>query len=256
MGTQWGPVRMARGPTLMPRVIMGDMRTYWDTDTRNFGDTLTPVILGHLGFQLERVDRSEHGKVLAVGSVMNALRPRDTVWGTGVQHDRRYPTDGATFLAVRGPITRSCIDGVTVPQVYGDPALLLPEVYDPDVEVRHRVGIMPHFVDATPARRRYPDALYIDVLSGWRNVIRQVKACERIITTSLHGIVVADAYGIPVTWHGSYSGGLVSENLKFQDHFLGTGRPCLTPGPVPPLDRDTWRHLCEQLRRAAKGLPS
>lgn len=202
------------------------MRTYWDTDTRNFGDTLTPVILRHLGYQLERVDRGEHRKVLAVGSVMNALRPGDTVWGTGVQHDRRYKADGATFLAVRGPLTRSCIDGATVPQVYGDPALLLPEVYDPDVTVTHRVGILPHFVDATPARARYPDALYIDALSGWRRIVEQIKSCERLITTSLHGVIVADAYGIPCTWHASYTDALVSTNLKFQDHFLGTGGPC------------------------------
>ena len=231
------------------------MRTYWDPDTKNFGDVLTPVILQHLGFELQRVNRGVAGKVLAIGSVMNALRPGDTVWGTGVQHDRRYESSG-TFLAVRGPITRSCIDGVTVPQVYGDPGLLLPEVYDPDVEVVHRLGIMPHFVDAGPARKRYPDARYIDVEGGWRRVVRQMKSCERIITTSLHGIIAADAYGIPVTWHASYTDGLVSGNLKFQDYFLGTGRPCLTTGPVPPLDRDVWRHLCEQLRRAAQGLPS
>lgn len=232
------------------------MRAYWNPDTKNFGDVLTPVILQHLGHGLERVDRHTPGKVLAVGSVMNALRVGDTVWGTGVQHDQRYQATSATFLAVRGPLTRSCIDGATVPQVYGDPALLLPRVYDPDIEVTHRVGVMPHFVDAGPARKRYPDALYIDVEGGWRRVVRQMKACERIITTSLHGIIAADAYGIPVTWHGSYTGQLVSSNLKFQDHFLGTGRPCLTTGPVPPLDRDVWRHLCDQLIRAAQGLPS
>jgi pyruvyltransferase len=232
------------------------MRTYWNPNVKNFGDVLTPVILGHLGFRPRCVDRGERDKVLAIGSVMNALRPGDTVWGTGVQHDRRYTATTATFLAVRGPITRSCIDGATVPQVYGDPALLLPEVYDPRVEVRHRIGVMPHFVDAKPAQRRYPDALYINVKGGWRAVVRQMKSCERIITTSLHGVIAADAYGIPVTWHASYTDAIVSTNLKFQDHFLATGRPCLPPGPVPPLDRDLWRHLCEQLKRAAAGLPS
>jgi pyruvyltransferase len=232
------------------------MRTYWNPKAKNFGDTLTPVILRHLGFELQHVDRSIHGKVLAVGSIMNALRPGDVVWGTGVQHDRRYAASKATFLAVRGPITRSCIDNATVPQVYGDPALLLPEVYDPDVTVRHKVGVMPHFVDADHERARYPDALYIDVKGGWRRVVRQMKACERIITTSLHGIIAADAYGIPVTWHGSYTGKIVSSNLKFQDHFLATGRPCLTPGPVPPMDRDLWGHLCTQLKRTAAGLPT
>lgn len=232
------------------------MRAYWNPATKNFGDVLTPVVLQHLGHKPLCVPRNTTGKVLAVGSIMTALRGGDTVWGTGVQHDQRYPGRTATFLAVRGPITRSCIDGASVPQVYGDPALLLPEIYDPEVEVKHRVGVMPHFVDRRPALKRFPDALYIDVQGGWRRVIRQMKSCERIITTSLHGIIAADAFGIPVTWHASYSGSIVSPNLKFQDHFLGTGRPCLTPGPVPPLDRDTWRHLCDQLKRAATSLPT
>jgi pyruvyltransferase len=232
------------------------MRTYWDPKTKNFGDVLTPVILQHLGFELERVERTVHGKVLGIGSVMNALRPGDTVWGTGVQHDRRYATDKATFLAVRGPLTRSCIDGAHVPEVYGDPGLLLPQVYDPEVEVRHQLGVMPHFVDAELGRAKYPGALFVDVLGGWRRVVRQMKACERVVTTSLHGIIAADAYGIPVTWEPSYTAGLVSGNLKFQDYFLGTGRPCLAPGPVPPMDRELWARTCAQLVRAAQGLPS
>lgn len=232
------------------------MRTYWDPLATNFGDVLTPVILGHLGHHLERVDRNTTGKVLAVGSVMNALRPGDVVWGAGVQHDRRYKAEAATFLAVRGPITRSCIDGATVPQVYGDPALLLPHVYDPDIDTTHRVGVMPHFVDVEVAKSRHPAARFIDVSGGWRRTIRQMKQCERIITTSLHGIIAADAYGIPVTWHASYTDSLISGNLKFQDYFLATGRPCLTPGPVPPMDRDLWAHLVEQLVRSAARLPT
>lgn len=234
------------------------MRAYWNPDTKNFGDVLTPIILRHLGHEPGCVDRTARRKVLAVGSIMNALRPGDTVWGTGVQHDRRYTATTATFLAVRGPITRSCIDGTSVPQVYGDPALLLPRIYHPQVTPTHKVGIMPHYMDHRAARHRYRERgdLVIDLTGGWRRVIRQMLSCERIITTSLHGVIAADAYGIPVTWHGSYTGRLVSENLKFQDHFLATRGECLTPGPLPGLPRDTWEHLCEQLVRAAQGLPS
>lgn len=246
---------MGRG-ALACAAIMGAMRTHWNPAATNFGDVLTPVILRHLGHTLERVDRGEHGKVLAVGSILNALRPGDTVWGTGVQHDRRYDGSRATFLAVRGPLTRSCIDHASVPQVYGDPGLLLPEVYHPAVERVHDVGIMPHFIDLPEARRRYPGRLIIDMTAPWPAVVAGMLSCERVITTSLHGIIAADAYGVPVTWHGSYSGQLVSENLKFQDYFLSTGRGCLPAGPVPALDRDLYGHLCDQLKRAAASLPT
>jgi pyruvyltransferase len=232
------------------------VRAYWHATTKNFGDVLTPVILRHLGYRLARAERSDTGKVLAVGSIMTCLRPGDVVWGTGTQLDRRYSAARSRFLAVRGPITRSCIDNAHVPRVYGDPALLLPLIYDPDVTRSHRVGVMPHYMDAGAARKRYPDALFIDVKGGWRRVVRQMKACDRIVTTSLHGIIAADAYGIPVTWEPSYTGRIVSGNLKFQDHFLATGRGCRTPGPVPQLPREQWERLCRQLKHAATSLPT
>lgn len=232
------------------------MRVYWNPEATNFGDTLTPVILRHLGYRVENAARTDTGKVLAVGSVMNALRAGDVVWGSGVQFDQRYPGEGVTFLAVRGPITRSSIDGGHVPQVYGDPALLLPEIFNPEVSRRHKVGVMPHFTDLARARRLYPDALLIDVTGDWRQVIRQVKSCEQVITTSLHGVIACDAYDVLCTWEASYASRILSRNLKFQDHFLATGRPCLQPGPVPPINRVRYATICERLKEAASHLPA
>lgn len=231
------------------------MRAYWHPTTQNFGDLLPPIVLRHLGYRPQRAHRSDSGKVITVGSVMNVLRPRDWVWGTGVQEDRRYRASTARILAVRGPITRSCLDGTRVPAVYGDPALLLPEIYSPDVPTVHRVGVMPHYIDASRARSRYPRALFIDVKGGWRRVIRQVMSCEHIITTSLHGVIVADAYGIPCTWHASYTGRIVSSNLKFQDYFLATRGECLTTGRIPPIDSRSLSGLVRRLKEAGMSLP-
>jgi pyruvyltransferase len=232
------------------------MRAFQHPNTDNFGDTLSLPILSHfVGRPVELADRSERGKVLAVGSILNALRPDDVVWGAGVQEDRRYQPVGATFLAVRGPLTRSAIDGVDVPRVYGDPGLLLPLVYDPVVELVHDVGVVPHFVDAEESRRRNPGALHISTQQDWRAVVRQIKSCRRIVSTSLHGIVAAEAYGIPVMWHGSYTGNIRSTNLKFQDYFLGTGRVPQRPGVVDPLPRDVWEITCRRLVELVPELP-
>lgn len=231
------------------------MRAYQHPTTKNFGDTLPLPILRHLGNAVTRADRDDTGKVVSVGSVMNVIRPGDWVWGTGVQHDRRYSAARTTFLAVRGPITRASIDNVHIPQVYGDPALLLPLIYNPDVDKTHRLGIIPHYLDATLSKARHPNALHISVKMPWQHIVRQLKSCERVIATSLHGIIAAEAYGIPVTWHASYSRKMVSTSLKFQDYFLGTGRDCQRPGTLDPLPRGEWHRLCDGLTRAAQKLP-
>jgi pyruvyltransferase len=233
------------------------MRVYQHPGTDNFGDTLSLPILSHFAAgPVELAERNERGKVLAVGSILTCMRPGDVIWGAGVQQDQRFQADGARFLAVRGPLTRSAIDGVDVPAVYGDPGLLLPLVYDPDVDVVHDVGAVPHFVDAYESQQRNRGALHISVKSPWRDVVRQIKSCRRIIATSLHGIVVAEAYGIPVMWHPSYTGKLRSTNLKFQDYFMGTGRAPQRPGVVDPLPRDVWRERCAELLEAAVQLPA
>lgn len=233
------------------------MRVFQHPDTDNFGDTLSLPILSHFaGRPVELAERNDRGKVLAVGSVITCMRPGDVVWGAGVQQDQRFSAERATFLAVRGPLTRSAIDDADVPPVYGDPGLLLPLVYDPHVDVAHDVGVVPHFVDADASRRRNPGALHISVRQPWRDVVRQIKSCRRIIATSLHAIVVAEAYGIPVMWHGSYTGEIRSPNLKFQDYFMGTGRVPQRPGVLDPLPRDVWHARCQALVELVDELPA
>lgn len=232
------------------------MRVYQHPGTKNFGDTLSVPILSHFTSRpVERAERNERGKVVAVGSIITVMRPGDVIWGAGVQQDQRFRATGATFLAVRGPLTRGAIDGAAVPAVYGDPGLLLPYVYDPDVEVTHDLGAVPHFVDAAESRQRNPGALHISVKAPWRDVVRQIKSCRRIIATSLHGIIAAEAYGIPVMWHPSYTGKIRSTNLKFQDYFMGTGRPPQRPGVLDPLPRDVWAERCHELVQRIPHLP-
>lgn len=234
------------------------MKTYWwTTSYHNFGDELTPVILKHFltGEKIELAKRNDTGKLLAVGSIMAALREGDIVWGSGSnQPNRFYNGRGCRFLAFRGPLTRDQVKGIhkaKLPEIYGDPGILLPQVYNPKIKKTHKVGFLPHYVDkkAMGTLPEFPSFLrgktepwkIIDILAPWKEVVREVLSCELIISSSLHGIICAEAYGIPAVW-AKYTDKIRGGDYKFQDYFLGTGRERQRKWVVlPPIEKLAWR---------------
>lgn len=211
------------------------MRTYWWTE-KNFGDTLTPIVLKHFlpDETIEWVERDESNKLLGIGSIVHLAKSGDTVWGSGSNRGwRKYNGRGVKYLAVRGPLTRSQIFHAEVPEVYGDPALLLPLIYNPEVKQEYEVGLLPHYVDKPFVDR--DSGHFIDIQSDWKNVINEVKKCKKIIASSLHGIIVAEAFGVPAVWV-KYSEKIIGGEYKYQDYFLGSGRGKQKYGvEIPPI---------------------
>ena len=198
---------------------------FWSTGRPNFGDALSPAVLAYVsGLTPVLVSKRCRGKVLAAGSVLHRLEAHDTVWGTGSMYDSPIePPPGVRFLAVRGPLTRSLIKD-NVPEVYGDPALLLPRLIQPSIgDSRHPVGIVPHYLDYDVVSATDHGALLIDVRAPWQTVVDQINSCDVILSSSLHGIIVAEAYGIPAVWI-KITDKIVGGSFKYRDYYLSTGR--------------------------------
>jgi len=199
----------------------------------NVGDTLTPIILKH--FLKEEVERSdEPGKVLAVGSVINYAKEGDIIWGTGLIEDTRLNLPNVKVLALRGKLTADRCNLQT--DTYGDPGLLMPLIYKPNVVKKYKKGYTVHFIDHPTFNRNLPDdELFIDVLQPYDKVIDQINMCEHIVSSSLHGIVLAEAYGIKASY--VYSSGVIGGSFKFKDYLTGTNRDvsCLSNDILPPI---------------------
>jgi pyruvyltransferase len=61
----------------------------------------------------------------------------------------------------------------------------------------------------------------ISPLDPWWSVVRRISRARHVISTSLHGLVVADAFGVPCTYLRLSE----EENLfKYEDYVLGVGR--------------------------------
>lgn len=238
-------------------------RAYWFKGVSNFGDALGPTLLRFvLGAEPIWVTRHYKGKVLAVGSILQtALAASDIVWGSGLIRDQTIrPPPRVKFLAVRGPLTRSRILA-DVPPVYGDPAVLLPRFHRTPVEQTHAIGIVPHYHDKDATSIESSGVSIVDVGRPWRLVVDAIRSCERVISSSLHGIIVAEAYGIPASWvqiTDRPKGG----TFKFHDYLLATGRDPVEPIPFRlGIERAVNRQLpapqfdLAPLLEATLGLP-
>jgi pyruvyltransferase len=208
------------------------VRAYWWHDANNFGDMLSPEVLEHVtGKRPEFAWRNESPKVLGVGSIVHLARPGDVVWGSG-WHRGVVEPEGVRFLAVRGPLTAEKCglgDDVTL----GDPGLLMPLVFPlerPPVERRVNVLHVPHMADARPVCL---------VRRAWRSVILKILGADLVTTTSLHVLIVAEAYGVPVIWYESDN--VIAAKWKARDYVAGTGRDPNDVGredvlpPIPDL---------------------
>lgn len=218
----------------------------------NWGDALSPVLVAMLsGRPVKKMLWHHQHRYLAIGSILGTANRLAEVWGSGFLWEDEILTEPPQAVhAVRGPLSRNKLlqQGIECPEVYGDPALLLPLFYDPQVSQTHAVGIVPHYIDKDhpwlDRYRRDPQVKVIDVEGDTFTFVDEVKSCEIIVSTSLHGLICADAYGIPSKWI-DISNRLWGGNFKFLDYFGSVGRT--TTEPMRPDDSTSLamvtRHL-------------
>ena len=200
------------------------MKVFYFTSEKpvNLGDALSPVILEHFTeHKPELASSDESGKLLLVGSLLDIVKDNDTICGIGSNKPNftLEANDTMRFISVRGPLTRFQIKGADVPKTYGDPALLLPLMYYPKIEKKKKTGLVPHYVD----KKYFPKDQVIDIEQDYKTFIDQILECDEIIASSLHAIVLAEAYGIKTKWV-LYGDKIEGGEFKYQDYFLGTGR--------------------------------
>ena len=105
-------------------------------------------------------------------------------------------------------------------EAIGDPALLLPMLYAPDHEKKHIYGIIPHWNDHEYCLNRYPDIHIIDPLQPVKDFIEDVVSCEQVISSGLHGLIVADTFGIPNAWIKFNK--TETNDFKYSDYYTTT----------------------------------
>lgn len=227
----------AQIPSGQPGILdASSVSLFWWDNKPNFGDAVGPWLSSRITGKNPVNARGANlaaPPVMSVGSILNLIEQDGTkVWGTGLMGplnrddtSRLRKFSNVSVHAVRGRLTRDEVKrklGWDVPEVYGDPALLLP-MFLPVSKVSgetEQISIVPHYLHLDYFKALRSDRVdVLDVRDGMERVIRRIASSSVCISTSLHGLIIAQAYGIPWVWVRLSDHQLGGDTFKFHDFF-------------------------------------
>lgn len=164
-----------------------------------------------------------------IGSILNFYDLNNKIiYGSGIM-DPQMDVVGVPdkVISVRGPKTRNILlsKGIACPPNFGDPALLLPVFYKGKRMKSNKVGFIINMGTINPDKiiSQLGEKYELTMISMtdydvWTDIVDQILNCKFILSESLHGLIIAETYGIPNVWvecqpHPSYW------NFKFEDYY-------------------------------------
>ncbi|EEC47341.1 predicted protein [Phaeodactylum tricornutum CCAP 1055/1] len=186
--------------------------------------------------------------LFTVGSVFFLVRDNDHLWGTGSIDGQRQicqnEAKNLTVYSVRGPKTanlvkRWCRDKLHTPfrgisgisqelgfGTTGDPGFLVAHLFENEFKYDSAAApldycVIPHYFNRKiNDLKSVPKEQILSVQQSWQSMIKKMLRCKFIISSSLHGVILSESFGIPVRW--------LSRNnrvapFKFHDYFESFG---------------------------------
>lgn len=170
----------------------------------------------------------KRGKLFSIGSVMHFAKDGDTIWGTGI--NGKMSLDLLQFKnldvrAVRGPQTALILKkmGLTVPEVFGDPGILTSRYWPDDGSPKTGPVFIPHMREDVPESVA-KQCKIISPLLPLDDFIAGIRSASEVYSSSLHGVIIAESYGISAALIKNKSG---EAPFKYLDYYQGTGRDTL-----------------------------
>lgn len=194
----------------LPTIIIGKLishnliKVHWGRGLGNFGDCLQPLILRHYGLLPVFVSSDSQSDILLEGTILQNITSSYSGYILGTGGDNLplfFPK--AKIIAVRGKLTENNVSPKNESIILGDPGLLMTIIFPKALEQTYDLGVVPHFVDLNTEwlnlwKQRFGgQALIISPLQSPEAVVNQIKSCKAIVSSSLHGLIVADSYHIP-----------------------------------------------------------
>ncbi len=214
---------------------------FWGNyEPKNFGDWVGPYlynkVTGSDPYHSWTNWYIKQDVLFTAGSILRNIgySNRAIVWGSGIISEKDSFAKPKRTLLVRGPRTQKRYEelGFECPHCFGDPALILPFFYQPVVDVKYQLGIVPHYTSYHLAIEKFSGldgVKVIDVTLPIENVMDEIASCEAVLSSSLHGVIVAHALGKKAAWV-RFGKELMGDDVKFYDYSESVGHDFFDPG--------------------------
>ena len=198
------------------------------TDGNNFGDMITPYLYTKFKNTESVVSKTSSNILLGAGSILNFLTTSESiVWGSGLGVAELIDAviQPKHIISVRGLLTYQELEkkGIKCPKLFGDPGLVLSKVYNPYIDKKYKIGIIPHWTEYNIFKNIINDKniIVINLQDNFEKIIDILLSCENTMSTSLHGIIVSHSYKIPCGWIRlpEYQCNITGGLFKFLDYY-------------------------------------
>ena len=154
------------------------------------------------------------------------------IWSTGFIS---YSNKEHTFIrrenniaSVRGELSKNRLEKILNKKLdipTGDGGLLASYLIKEPLEKKYLIGIIPHYKEKNDLifrdlQKYYKNSVLVDLEDDPLEVVKLISKCEVILSSSLHGLIVADSLGIP-NQRLIYSNKLMGDGFKFDDYYSG-----------------------------------
>lgn len=212
-----------------------DKGLFYCAGRENIGDSVVPWLIKNItskDYEYSNPLERKGMHLLSIGSILQSATKDCIVWGSGfIAANSSYKSRPISMSCVRGPLTAKRIRylGGIEPVVYCDPGLIIPHYLVPGTIIgNNKIGLILHYADKKWTHQieiaKDTNVELIDVeTSNIQLFVEQILQCDYIISSSLHGVIISEAFGVPAIW-GKCANDVYGNDFKFHDYYNSTDR--------------------------------
>jgi pyruvyltransferase len=173
-------------------------------------------------------DACDGANLVLLGSILQWADAHSVVCGAGlIRPDIHLRVPPRAVISVRGPLTADALKAQNLDpgSLFGDPGLLAPDLYPSEPEHGGGVVIVPHYVDLDHPwldQARAEGATVLSPVQSPGAFFEVLKRADIVLSSSLHGVVFAHAFGKPALWL-ELSDKVLGKGFKFRDYYASLG---------------------------------